>query len=333
MKWNLIDWHPAESSLTGKTGIESFPHLHRVIKIISRAVSDNLDLVNYNWKIDPIWAARASDTLAHLQRWYYDLPSWKRVMISEMLDSSIANSKLFSDDDFDIIEANQKMLFKRSAPFETEFQVVASSTLEAIFSCRETLDIDKTLVLNFTSGMKPWWEFRAWLFTQEDELIISSWLYLSLISNELFYLMNRFRSTHFYSDQMIFSPEVPIIRDAYWELLNKPFPVAFISSPAVNRRMVLKKEPELKDEIDSIMIGRIGKILAIASANWYENLILWAWWCGAFWHSAEDVSSYFAWLLLRWGEFEWRFKNIIFSIYSKGDTNVNYDSFCRKFAI
>ncbi|EKE27692.1 MAG: hypothetical protein ACD_3C00169G0002 [uncultured bacterium (gcode 4)] len=328
---NSSIWHPQETP-ANEIDLANFPRLLEIIKIyISWSVDENLNRVNYRWRIDERWSAMAIETLDILKKWYYNLPDWNRLNIYELLESSIASTRLVSTEDFELIKSNANSFLRLTKQIKTNFSVSIDTTLWTLLSLKDELDIGKTLVLNFASWMKPGWEFRAWLFTQEDELIISSWLYYSLISKEFMYMLNRWNWSHLYGDQMIYSPRVPIIRDVTWKLLSEPCTASFISSPAVNKRMILKKEPEKASEIDETMIERIDKILSLAIVNWYDNIILWAWWCWAFWNSPEDVSSYFAKLLSEWWKFSWRFKNVIFSIYSKDKINTNYEIFCHRF--
>ena len=48
------------------------------------------------------------------------------------------------------------------------------------------------------------------------------------------YEANRRCPSCLYTDHMIYSPDVPVFRDDEDRLLDRPYPVSFVTAPAVN---------------------------------------------------------------------------------------------------
>ena len=83
-------------------------------------------------------------------------------------------------------------------------------------------------------------------------------IYPTLIHNKSMYTKNLKNYSPLYSDRMIYSPNVPIIRDDNGDLLDKFVTASFITSAAVNRRV--SKVALIKDiTINSAMETRIKK--------------------------------------------------------------------------
>jgi uncharacterized protein (TIGR02452 family) len=55
----------------------------------------------------------------------------------------------------------------------------------------------------------------------------------------------------------IYSPDVPVIRADEGVLLDQPWLSSFISSPAVNAKVLLQRDPSRRPEIQAAMRERI----------------------------------------------------------------------------
>ena len=126
--------------------------------------------------------------------------------------------------------------------------------------------------------------------------------------------MYDYNSKHFNpldSDYMLISPDVCVFRDVKGQLLAEPYNVSVVTIPAPNKRGRAKDIPQ--STLDSIMTDRLGKMLLAAARHGYRNLVLGAWGCGAFGHSAKRVAGYFKKLFYEDGLNEF-FDNVVFAI-------------------
>lgn len=128
---------------------------------------------------------------------------------------------------------------------------------------------------------------------QEESLARSSALYPCISQMEEMYQHNRKLRSCFYSDYMIYSPDVPVFRDDQGMLLEKPYQVAFLTAPAVNAGVVREREPEQVNRIGEVMLERIRYILSLAVQNGVEHLVLGAYGCGVFRNKPEEVAVWF----------------------------------------
>jgi uncharacterized protein (TIGR02452 family) len=121
----------------------------------------------------------------------------------------------------------------------------------------------------------------------------SSGLYPCLGEHMAMYRINRGNDSCLYTDDMIYSPDVPVIKDDEGDLLDKPYLLSIITAPAVNAGVVVRNEPQHIDQIAPFMMRRMEKVLALALVRGHKNLILGAWGCGVFQNDPKDVAAYF----------------------------------------
>ena len=183
-------------------------------------------------------------------------------------------------------------------------------------------------VMNFANAVHPGGGFLIGAPAQEESLCRNSTLYMSLTSRTAspMYRFNKFKPLA--SDYMLLSPEVCVFRDAHGNLLEEPYMVSVLTTPAPNR----KKEAAnvAAEAIDETMKRRIKIMLHIAMNKGYKNLILGAWGCGAFGHDPAVVSEYFRSILIDEG-YQECFKNICFAVYGPEDS-ANYTVFRDAFS-
>ena len=90
---------------------------------------------------------------------------------------------------------------------------------------------------------------------------------------------------------MIFSSNVPVIRDSDGNRLENSGVCAFITSPAVNRtfaRFLFSRA-----RLDRTMQERIDRIVALAARKRPDVLVLGSWGCGVFGNRRETVYPQF----------------------------------------
>ena len=124
-----------------------------------------------------------------------------------------------------------------------------------------------------------------------------------------------------YTDSMIYSPNIPVFRNGDGKLISTPKYVTFITSPAVNTGIVLRRESKSEEDIKQLMTMRIRKLLALSLEKDHETLILGAWGCGVFQNDPKVIAELFHNELN--GDFKNCFKHITFAIYSRNEKFIN----------
>lgn len=265
----------------------------------------------------------AEDTLQIIEKGSYHNNLGETVLIKEETDFAVKNSKLFRTEDF----PEKFELTKIEG--ETRFEVTDETTLEAAKRiCREDAAANP-FVLNFASAKNPGGGFLGGAQAQEESLARSSSLYPCLISNFEMYEYNRKWTSSLYSDWMIYSPKVPVFRNDDGSLIQKPYLVSFMTSPAVNAGVVRQREANKIHLIEETNLERARKILWIANQNRHETLILGAWGCGVFQNEPRMIAWIFKDLLT--GEFANCFERVIMAIYDQTPTRKVYKEFVEIF--
>lgn len=268
----------------------------------------------------------AQKTLQILETGIYQSASKQEIDIQETLKSAVEETKLYTPDSFkkEVFPKRDEVLKKQT--FDTVFEITTETTLQAAsrLFAEEEQDI---LALNFASAKNPGGGFLGGSQAQEESLARSSGLYACLQTQMDLYLANRKRRTGLYSDHMIYSPNVPVFRNDDNSLLDMPYPVSMITSPAVNVGSVKANYPQEEELIESTMLDRTEKMLSLAISYQYEVLVLGAWGCGVFKNAPQDVARYFATFLRNDGRFAQAFRKVVFAVYSSQKNNPNYAAF------
>eukprot|EP00927_Polykrikos_kofoidii_P051374 TRINITY_DN4516_c0_g1_i1.p1 TRINITY_DN4516_c0_g1~~TRINITY_DN4516_c0_g1_i1.p1 ORF type:complete len:334 (+),score=55.60 TRINITY_DN4516_c0_g1_i1:59-1060(+) len=146
----------------------------------------------------------------------------------------------------------------------------------------------RVCVLNFASGHHPGGGFRTGARAQEESLARASGLFPTLTRHMAFYGRP---PPGFYTDRMIYSPQVPVIRNDALDLLPEPFLVDFVTAAAVNIHG-LKKKADL-GKVGDVMRQRCRKLVSLCQSKGAEVLVLGAWGTGVFRQEPGDVAEYF----------------------------------------
>jgi uncharacterized protein (TIGR02452 family) len=120
-----------------------------------------------------------------------------------------------------------------------------------------------------------------------------------------------------YTDYLIYSPDVPVIRTDDGDLLDEPWPCSFITAAAVQANALRKYDPGRLSEIPSLMRQRIARVLAVAVKHQQETLVLGAWGCGAFGNDPKLIAELFHSALH--GQLSGAFAQIVFAITDWSD--------------
>ena len=189
------------------------------------------------------------------------------------------------------------------------------STIGAAIEAHKKSPKKSICVLNFADGFKWGGGYLNGRSPQEETLCRQTLLYPTLERNDMYSINAADKNNIYVFDTMIYSPDVLVIRDDKYDLLNeKAFKINVISAPAVDNR---RKNFNYNSE--TIMERRIRKIVMVAAYKKNSILILGAFGCGVFKNDPEKVSKMFRKVLIE-EKFAGMFDTIYFPIY-KSDKN------------
>lgn len=205
---------------------------------------------------------------------------------------------------------------------------VAASTIEVVNettteAAKRLNAMGKTniVALNFASARNQGGGFLGGAVAQEESLCRKSGLYSCLKSKPLFYNANILCDDIYYTDGVIYSPNVPFFRDENELLIENPWELSVISAPAPNLNGT---RPEgLQHKLRGIIRGRIERVLHIAAAHGHKNIILGAWGCGAFGNDPEMIADEFKKMINKVSAFE----HVCFAVYDNRELPVLFESF------
>lgn len=269
----------------------------------------------------------AQQTLQIIENKSYQIEG-KTIDLSSLIDSSVKNTKLYSPESFEEVLRSVDIEISKK-DLKTTIIVENCTAMEAT---EGLLNKGRTGCLNFASAKNPGGGFLGGAQAQEESLARASALYPTQMKyfSEM-YEYNRNRNTYLYSDYMIYSPDVVFFKDDSDHLLEMPYCMDILTSPAVNIGAMLQNKPKELVEAEETMLSRIDKILALFVAHNTENLILGAWGCGVFRNEPKDVARYFAHFLKRGGKYAKCFNTIIFATYDKSKDQQNIKAFREAF--
>lgn len=251
----------------------------------------------------------AKETLEIIKTGKYLAPGNRPVDIMGEITSSIKKTVLYQE----------PLPYKSYETILPVIEVVNETTSQA---ARRLLNSGKQdiVALNFSSARNPGGGFLAGAIAQEEDLCRASTLYGCLKSKPIFYNENILCNNTLYTDNIIYSPNVPFFRDENGKLTEDRFLLSIISAPAPNVRAL--EEPD-EDVLYSTISIRAAKVLQIAYAHGHKNIILGAWGCGAFGNSPEMVSQIFMETLQLIPVFE----HVCFAVYDNRENTPVFNAF------
>ncbi|WP_433473201.1 TIGR02452 family protein [Spirillospora sp. CA-142024] len=267
----------------------------------------------------------AQETVAILERGDYTAPSGRTVSIADGLAGAVRRTVLYRPGELDTLLKNPPAADHGAG---TRIEVTGETTLAAAH--RLCAPGTVPFALNFASAKNPGGGFLNGAHAQEEGLARSSGLYESLRSAREFYDFHRAQGDLLYSDHMIYSPDVPVFRDDAGRLLEEPYDIAFLTSPAPNRGAI--RDDAKAEQIPAVLRRRARKVLAVALANGHRRLVLGAWGCGVFRNDPVEVAEAFAESLLPGGEFADRFEHVAFAVWDTAKGSPRHVAFQDVFA-
>lgn len=144
------------------------------------------------------------------------------------------------------------------------------------------------------SARNPGGGFRNGAQAQEESLARSSALYRCQLAAPEFYAHHRADRDLAYSDRVIHSPAVPVIRDNDGDLLDEPYRMSFLTCAAPNLAAIRRQQPARVTDVPAILRSRARRVLDVAHEHGHRALVLGAWGCGVFGNAPSDVAAAFA---------------------------------------
>jgi len=264
----------------------------------------------------------AHETVEVLDRGFYETKSGKRVEIEPKLSYAIKNTKLYGPGSFTEIK------IKKNSRENTLLQVTNETTL----STAERLEIPESaepFVLNFASARNPGGGFLNGSGAQEESLARATGLYACISEVTDYYQRNRQSEPGLYTDNMIYSPRVPVIRSEDGEFRDRPYSISILTAPAVNKKVVEREIPEKLSEVKPTMDERIKKVLKVAAEQNHELLVLGAWGCGVFGNDPKVVAKLFKNHLVSERSFKGIFDKVVFAVLDRTQRKNTYNTFKR----
>lgn len=176
---------------------------------------------------------------------------------------------------------------EREKYYSVSEHIEQATTIQAILKYSK----QKVVALNFANAMFAGGGYIIGGDAQEESLCRSSMLYYTIKEQKLYYQKNRLHLLPDYTDTMIYSQNVPIIRDSNGNLLETYVLCDFITCPAVNRTFA--KFIFTDKKINDKMTVRINKIISLAASNNPDIIILGAFGCGVFGNKSETIFRIF----------------------------------------
>ena len=269
------------------------------------------------------------ETVRLITEGHYVSAAGVAVDIAEAVRRCVDNTKLIRPNDWpDVLRVAHSA---NDQPQPARIEATPETTLAAARRLVEQERAAPILVLNFASAKNPGGGFLGGSRAQEESLARSSALYASLQTAQEYYDRNRQARNTLYTDHAIVSPDVPVFRDDDGKLLDRPYEVTFFTMPAVNVG-ALKEGGGAIHQVESVMAGRVEKVLAYAASEGIGHLLLGAWGCGVFRNDPRLIARLFHEALL--GEHGWaaKFRRVVFAVYDPTGTSENRVPFQEAFA-
>jgi uncharacterized protein (TIGR02452 family) len=235
------------------------------------------------------------------------------ISINEELNSCLEKTIFYRSEELD------KLLTESTSSNypETKFEVTGETTLEAAARLLGENNNEKIVALNFASAKNAGGGFLRGSVAQEESIARSSALYPSLLKAPDYYSTHRNNPNLLYTDNMIYSPGVPVFRDDDGTLLDQPYLLSVITSPAANKGAIIQNKVSGLDQIEEVMHLRTEKVLALANKHGHRVLILGAWGCGVFGNDPNLIAEIFRFHLCENPRFKNVFERVVFAVYDR----------------
>ncbi|MFF9868929.1 TIGR02452 family protein [Streptomyces sp. NPDC013953] len=254
----------------------------------------------------------------------YDAPAGRRVTIGPAVAAALAGTRMYGPEPVPAAPGTGRT---------TRIDVTGESSLEAARRLVRGGPDQPVAVLNFASARNPGGGYLNGAQAQEEAVCRASALYATLLRVPEFYAHHRAERSPFYTDRVIHSPAVPVFRDDRGGLLDSPYTVGFLTSPAPNAGVIRSRTPEDAHRIPAALASRAERVLETAVASGYRRLVLGAWGCGVFRNDPAEVAGAFRALLTGPGRFAGHFDEVVFAVLDRTAKGATLGAFRDAFAI
>ena len=206
-----------------------------------------------------------------------------------------------------------------------EFATRIEVTNETTFSAARRLFVEgkNAASLNFASATNVGGGWLNGARAQEEYFCRNSVLAQCIGQQREFYDYHKNYQAPRYSDMMLYSPDVAVIRDEF-DNLSAPWPCSIITAAAPNLNNGLAIPPA---ELREIWHRRIARVFDIALANGHDALVLGAWGCGAFKNDPMMVAQAFGEIAEK---YDGQFELLLFAILDIGLKQGNFEPFAKQ---
>jgi uncharacterized protein (TIGR02452 family) len=268
------------------------------------------------------WARIAVETVAIAQGGSYLAPSGTVVSVRDAVQLAVHRTELITPGQTRSLRLRADALLSRRA-FKTAFSVTNETTFAAARRLVQGFGADKVAALNFASAKSPGGGFLSGSQAQEESLARASALYACLQTQSGYYDANRRAPSNLYTDHMIVSPRVPVFRADDGTLLEEPWEVTVITSPAPNAGAIAKNKPHDLQGVEPTFRQRIEQVLSAAVTFDQTALVLGAWGCGVFGNDPSLVARLFGEFLLADGPFAAAFEHVEFAVLDRQGVTIS----------
>jgi uncharacterized protein (TIGR02452 family) len=259
--------------------------------------------------------AMAAETMAIIEAGGYRSPGGREVRIAASARAAVAGTRLYLP---------AERIPASPLPDDTAAPVT-EVTNETSLSAARRLGAD-TACLVFASAKNAGGGFLSGAQAQEESIARASALYPCQKAAAEFYDFHRRQGDLRYSDQVIYSPGVPVFRADDGGLLDEPYPVSFLTAAAPNLGAIVASQPAAAASVPDVLAARAERVLAVAAAHGHRKLVLGAWGCGVFRNDPAVVAAAFAARLAR---ARGRFDHVIFAVLDRQRGAPTHAAFSR----
>ncbi|SCX90615.1 TIGR02452 family protein [Streptomyces sp. 136MFCol5.1] len=266
--------------------------------------------------------AIATETESIVEAGLYRTPEGREISIERTLAAALSGTRLYGPDPVPVAALDTDRASVIEVTDESSLQAARRMTGEGV---------GRIAVLNYASARNPGGGYLNGAQAQEEALCRGSALYATLLRAPDYYAHHRAERSAFYTDRVIHSPGVPVFRDDRGRLLDTPYTVGFLTSPAPNAGVIRSRTPEDAHRIPAVLASRAERVLEVAAVRGYRRLVLGAWGCGVFMNDPAQVAGAFRALLADGGRFAGHFEQIVFGILDRSRAAATRTAFARTF--
>lgn len=185
----------------------------------------------------------------------------------------------------------------------------------------------RVAVLNFASARHPGGGYLTGAKAQEEDICRKTLLFPCLLTAPDYYADHQRARDPFYSHRLIYSPDVPVIRDNHNRLTAPVITIDVITCAAPNAGVIERYRPGQVGRIPEQLTERSEAVLEAAARHAARRLVLGAWGCGVFHNDPRQVAAAFGAHLTGDGAYRDVFEHITFAVLDRSARQQNLRAF------